>query len=128
MNKPTGDKRKFSKEIGNNIKEYRTIRGMTLRNVAEKTNFTTSYIGLIERGNTVPNSYTLKQIAKALNVPISALFGESDIGEALSTLSDPIFTKEENREYLELTKEMIIREVPIDKLKKAIVFASELEH
>ena len=59
--------------IGSNIKKYRLLSGLSMRDLASKINVSHQTIKKIEDGNITPNSNRLIQIAKALNVRISDL-------------------------------------------------------
>jgi transcriptional regulator with XRE-family HTH domain len=54
--------------IGERIKGLRTERGMTLSELGDEVNLSTSYLSQIERDKTTASLSTLLDIAKALNV------------------------------------------------------------
>lgn len=54
--------------IGKNIRKYRTEKGMRQEVLAEKTNLTPNYIGMLERSDKIPSLATLIRIANALDV------------------------------------------------------------
>lgn len=122
----TENKKEFAQAVGKNICKYRKERGLTLRELSEKTEYSTGYIGVLEKGQSTPNSYVLTEIARVLHIPVSALFGEKDIDNKLHTFDDPILTDPNNQDYLEIMKEAIISDIPPEKLKKAIDFANDL--
>jgi transcriptional regulator with XRE-family HTH domain len=62
------------KQIGKNIKNIRTKRGMTQLDLAAECGFEKSTLGRIEIGSTNPTVKTLFKIAKALEVNLTDLF------------------------------------------------------
>lgn len=65
-----------SKEIGEKLREFRKRRGLTQEALAEKTGVTFQQIQQYENGRTRLNTDKLQAIAKALEVPVAAFFGE----------------------------------------------------
>ena len=63
-------------DIGKNIRKYRKELGLTQTELAEKLNTSQYVITNYERGSNNPLATSIPEIAKALNVPIAALFGE----------------------------------------------------
>ncbi|MFW6016769.1 MAG: helix-turn-helix domain-containing protein [bacterium] len=122
----TQNKQKFSKMIGKNIKQYRKQRNLTLRELAKQTEYSTGYIGILEKGQSTPNSFVLNEIAQVLNIPISALFGESDWLKNMQEINDPILMEPENKLYINLIKKAITKNIPPDKLERAIEFVNEI--
>ncbi|MFW6009640.1 MAG: helix-turn-helix domain-containing protein [archaeon] len=122
----TNEKQKFTIELGNNVAEYRHKRGLTLRELAQLTGYTRGYLGLIEKANSVPNSFVIKKISDALNVPISALYGEKEAINNIKGFNDPILNNEDNKEYLNIIKKAISKKIPANKVKKAIYFVSDI--
>jgi XRE family transcriptional regulator, regulator of sulfur utilization len=59
--------------IGENLKQLRSRRGLTLDQVAELTGVSKSMIGQIERGNSAPTVTTLWKICNGLKVSFSSL-------------------------------------------------------
>ncbi|MEK6646304.1 MAG: helix-turn-helix transcriptional regulator [Candidatus Firestonebacteria bacterium] len=62
------------KYIGKIIRNERNKRGMTLEQLAEKTQRDWSYLSQIERGKNVPSIETLVRICEALTISLSNLF------------------------------------------------------
>ena len=58
------------------IRAARTARGMTLADLATATALDKSYLSRVERNLKAPSIATVLKIAKALDVPVSQLFGE----------------------------------------------------
>ncbi len=71
-------------ELGKRIKEIRRAKGKTLEDVARKTEFSKGYLSKIENSKKGPPISSLIRIAKALEVGLSELFGESAESGSLS--------------------------------------------
>lgn len=54
--------------IGKNIRKFREIKKLRQEDLAEKTDFTTNYIGMIERGEKIPSLETFINILNSLGV------------------------------------------------------------
>ncbi|MFR5631474.1 MAG: helix-turn-helix domain-containing protein [Monoglobales bacterium] len=65
------------KEIGNKVKTYRTEKGYSQKKLAEMAMVSSSCITRLESGNTMVSICTLKNIAVALNVPITLLVSDN---------------------------------------------------
>lgn len=65
-------------EIGKRIKEHRKKKGITLRELAEKTGFTKGYLSKIEKSKKAPPISTLILIIKALGITISEILEEEE--------------------------------------------------
>ncbi len=63
-------------EIGNRIKALRAEKEITLERLARQTGFSKGYLSKVEKSKKAPPVSTLGNIARALNVTISALLGE----------------------------------------------------
>jgi len=61
---------------GKKIKEIRTKSGMTQQELAEKAKINLRTLQRIENGEVSPRSFTLKEIAKALNIEEQVLFSQ----------------------------------------------------
>jgi transcriptional regulator with XRE-family HTH domain len=68
----------LAETIGERIKSLRTGQGMTLAELGEKANLSTSYLSQIERDKTSPSLATLETIAKSLNIGLRTLFETDD--------------------------------------------------
>ena len=64
--------------IGERIRSLRTGQGMTLAELGEKANLSTSYLSQIERDKTSPSLTTLETIARSLNTGLRSLFETDD--------------------------------------------------
>lgn len=60
--------------LGNKLKQFRTDKGLTLKQVAEKVDCSPAYISQIENDKASPSIATLKKIAHALNARIVDFF------------------------------------------------------
>jgi transcriptional regulator with XRE-family HTH domain len=65
-------------ELGKRIQQYRINKGLTLQELAEKTGYTKGYLSRIENAEKAPPVSTLINLAKALNISISEVFGEAE--------------------------------------------------
>ncbi len=65
-------------EIGKRIREIRGLKGMTLEALAQKTKLTKGYLSRLETSKKAPPVATLLSIARALDVRISDIFGETE--------------------------------------------------
>ncbi|WP_427340556.1 helix-turn-helix domain-containing protein [Caloranaerobacter sp. DY30410] len=63
-------------EIGKRIKKLRKEKGLTQKELAEKSNLSRSYLADLERDRYNPSLDSLKQIANALGVHVSILLDE----------------------------------------------------
>ena len=54
--------------IGKNIRIYRLAKKLRQEDLAEKTNLSTNYIGMVERGEKIPSLETFLSIINALEV------------------------------------------------------------
>ncbi len=64
------------KSIGERIKSLRNERNMTLAELSQKTNLSTSYLSQLERDKTTPSISSLVEIANALDVNVRYFFEE----------------------------------------------------
>lgn len=64
--------------VGNCLRNLRTERNISIRNLAELSGLNANTLSLIENGKSSPSVSTLQQLANALGVPITAFF-ETDL-------------------------------------------------
>ena len=69
--------------IGNNIKKYRKIKGLTQIQLAEKINKSESIIRKYEANNVKPNIEMLNKISDALNVSVSELISDENTSQMI---------------------------------------------
>jgi transcriptional regulator with XRE-family HTH domain len=79
--------------IGYRVKALRTVKDMTLAELGEKLNLSTSYMSQIERDRINPSLTTLMNIARVLEVDPRYFF-ESGDDTALVTRSDQVIEPE----------------------------------
>ena len=60
--------------IGARLRRLRKLMRMSQRDVEQRASLCQSYISNVENGHIVPTLETLQRFAKALDVPLSALF------------------------------------------------------
>ena len=121
------NKKEFGKMVGKNIKHYRNNSGLTLRNLAQQTEYTAGYISLLEKGEGVPNTYVLVQLANVLGIPVSYLIGEKELyDKELDINKDPFFGNPNNKEYLELAKFCARKGTSTQRVKETIKFLEGL--
>jgi transcriptional regulator with XRE-family HTH domain len=65
-------------ELGKRIQKHRINKGLTLQELADITGLTKGYLSKIENSEKAPPVSTLINLAKALNVSMSEVFGETD--------------------------------------------------
>jgi len=65
-------------QIGQEIRTLRRLRGMTMKDLAERTGKTIGFISQVERGLSRPSLATLQDLAEALGVPLAWLFRAGD--------------------------------------------------
>ncbi len=62
--------------IGENLKEARTRRLLTQKELAEKADVSAATVVNIERNNQEPHFRTIRKLAKALDIDPTVLLGE----------------------------------------------------
>lgn len=60
--------------VGQRLKEIRTLRGLSMRELAEKSGLNINTLSLIENQRTSPSVSTLQQLAQSLQVSITEFF------------------------------------------------------
>ena len=68
--------------LGRRIRHLRRARDLALKDVAERSGFSISFLSQIERGRSSPSVRVLVRIANALGVSMSDLFEETDASQA----------------------------------------------
>jgi transcriptional regulator with XRE-family HTH domain len=63
-----------SADVGSNIRQLRTSKGLTLDRLADLSRLTRGYISLVERGLKVPSIAALLRMAAALEVSVAHFF------------------------------------------------------
>ena len=77
--------------IGKNIRKFREIKKLRQEDLAEKTDFTTNYIGMIERGEKIPSLETFINILNSLGVSADMVL--SDVLDNGYTVKDSLLNE-----------------------------------
>ena len=64
--------------FGNNLHSYRKLRGLSQEQLAEKLDISVKHLSTMETGKVFASAELIENIAKELNVSISALFYTPD--------------------------------------------------
>jgi transcriptional regulator with XRE-family HTH domain len=70
------------RSFGANLRQCRKLRRLSQSQLAEAADLSLDMIGRLERGTAAPSFETIEALVAALDVPASALFGESFSGIA----------------------------------------------
>jgi len=97
--------------VGQRVREIRKQRGLTLKEVAEATGLSLTYLSDVERERTQPSLKTLQRIAGGLNVTTTDLMrGVANLGEETEEalppglrefIEDPYWKGQVNSEWIE---------------------------
>ena len=91
--------------IGINIRKYRNRKGMRQEDLAEKTELSAVYIGMLERGEKLPSLETFIKIANALEVSSDMLLcdvlnaGYEIKNSVLNDKLDALYEEDRNKIY-----------------------------
>lgn len=77
--------------IGKNIRKFREIKKLRQEDLAEKTDLTTNYIGMIERGKKIPSLETFINILNSLGVSADMVL--SDVLDNGYTVKDSLLNE-----------------------------------
>ena len=66
----------FKKNFGAQLEACRRANGLTQQQLAEQINYSDKAVSKWERGESVPDAYTLQTLAQVLGVSVAVLFGE----------------------------------------------------
>ena len=77
--------------IGKNIRKFRLARKLRQEDLAEKTDLTTNYIGMVERGEKIPSLETFIKIVNALGVSSDMVL--TDVLETGYTVKNSMLTE-----------------------------------
>ncbi len=77
--------------IGKNIRKFREIKKLRQEDLAEKTDLTTNYIGMIERGEKIPSLETFINIVNSLGVSADMVL--SDVLDNGYTVKDSLLNE-----------------------------------
>ena len=68
-------KNAISVNVGGRLRELRTGRGLSIRELGRQSNLSANALSMIERGKTSPSVSTLYKLADALGLPVTTFFG-----------------------------------------------------
>lgn len=74
LSRQSSDENNEINELGERIRELRQSQDLTIRELAAKADISVNALSLIENGKTSPSVNTLRQIARALQVPMTRFF------------------------------------------------------
>lgn len=77
--------------IGKNIRKFREIKKLRQEDLAKKTDLTTNYIGMIERGKKIPSLETFINILNSLGVSADMVL--SDVLDNGYTVKDSLLNE-----------------------------------
>lgn len=77
--------------IGKNIRKFREIKKLRQEDLAEKTDLTTNYIGMIERGEKIPSLETFINTLNSLGVSADMVL--SDVLDNGYTVKDSLLNE-----------------------------------
>ncbi len=100
--------------IGEQIRNYRKIRKLNQKQLADLASCSMNYISMLERGLYYPNVRILIQIARALDVPIARLVEETGISFLPESAYQRVWLLEDFQEdfnRLEPRKQMLLIEI-----------------
>ncbi|WP_277586265.1 helix-turn-helix domain-containing protein [Psychrobacillus antarcticus] len=83
-----------SHSIGKILKEFRKERKLTLKELAEQTNVSISFLSQVERGKSSVTLESLKKIADALKVNPTVFFPENTNAEELEEIRQQFYYKD----------------------------------
>lgn len=69
------------KDFGHRLRAIRLERKLSQEKFAEHVGISVDFLSLIERGINAPSFETIEQIAKALRLPVVALFDFSNLAD-----------------------------------------------
>lgn len=83
------DKSAPSINVGIRLRELREERGISMRGLAQKSGLSANALSMIERGKTSPSVSTLYKLADAMDLPITAFFGEQAARQSIVFMKGP---------------------------------------
>ena len=78
--------------LGEQVRNVRKSRGITLKSLAEQTGLSIGYISQIERDLTDPSLSTLRKLSEALDVPTYLFMGVAETDNRLTTRKNEVIT------------------------------------
>jgi transcriptional regulator with XRE-family HTH domain len=109
-------------DLGREMRRVRKTRGLSLEEVAKRAGVSTGLVSQIERGIVSPSIRSLRQLSKALDVPVSWFFHAD--GPGFQKDSD-VIVRAAHRRRLALTKSGVLKELltpsGIEKLQMFLI-------
>jgi transcriptional regulator with XRE-family HTH domain len=65
-------------DVGNRLKQFRELKGLSQGKIEGRTGLLRCYISRVENGHTVPSVETLEKFARALDMPLYQLLYEGE--------------------------------------------------
>lgn len=106
-------------KLSDRLRELRTTRELTLKELAERTNLSVSFLSDIERGRTTPTLNTLESLAQGFGISVLDLLSgvdfagqltDASLPEGLAQLAnDPEYKDELNAEWIETLSKIQMR-------------------
>lgn len=86
--------RSVSWEFAYLLRYYRRLRGLSLKELEEKTGVTASYVNRLERGyKKSPSLGLVEKLAEALNVPVYVLLGGTEEDMKVKDISEIVYNE-----------------------------------
>ena len=98
-------------EIGHELKKLRLKKGLTIKDLADKTGLSTGFLSNTEHNINSPSISSLSKICKALDIPIAQLFGDEHP-------FNPVTRKNEREVLVDSRKPMALYELLSSYSKK----------
>lgn len=99
---------KLALTLGTQIRSFRELRNMTIKQLADQTGLSSALISQVERDLANPSISSLKEIANALEVPLGAFF------ENYTQATSPVVRKNERKKLIpndKITYELLSRDM-----------------
>lgn len=130
------EQERAQRELGLRVRSLRRSRSLTTRDVAAKAGVSASLVNQVETGKTSPSFSTLRQIARALEVPLGEFFsdgGSSDGAPAQARRVQPsptpppsgesvVIVRRDRRKRLQLPDSHVVHELLTPNLRWDIEF------
>lgn len=112
----------MNKKVGQRIRMFRAMRGLSQDNVADELGMTTGNYGKMERGEITISVNAVAQISKILKVSIADLFDEKPSNH----LSEPHSTYVTKSEFKALEKEVNAISKELEKIKTKVLYKKKI--
>lgn len=104
----------MSSSIGEQIRQLRLQKGLTLSEFARRTGMSKSMVSQVERGTTNPSVETIRVIAATLEVPVFSLFLQGNDSQSL-------LVRKDERVSLTVPDSKIVRQLLTPDLHRSMV-------